>query len=77
MPDLVGLQIERVGVGWRPLPIDGLPIIGHIPGNPRIYLASMHSGVTLAPIVGRSVAMEILDGLRLESLADFRVERLL
>ncbi len=77
VPDLVGLQIERVGVGWRPLPIDGLPIIGHIPGNPRIYLASMHSGVTLAPIVGRSVAMEILDGLRLESLADFRVERFL
>jgi glycine/D-amino acid oxidase-like deaminating enzyme len=36
----------------------------------------MHSGVTLAPIIGHLAAMEILDGVRVDALADFRLERL-
>ena len=44
---------------------------------PGIYLASMHSGVTLAPIVGHLAAMEILDNARVDLLSDFRVERFL
>ena len=74
---LASAEVERVGVGWRPLPLDGLPTIGHVPSAPRVYLASMHSGVTLAPIVGHLAAMEILDGARVELLDDFRVERFL
>lgn len=74
---LAGAEVERVGVGWRPLPLDGLPTIGHVPKSPQVYLASMHSGVTLAPIVGHLAAMEILDGARVELLDDFRVERFL
>ena len=75
-PALAEAEVERVGVGWRPLPVDGLPVIGHVPGSPRIYLASMHSGVTLAPIAGHLAALEILDRARVELLADFRLERL-
>jgi len=45
--------------------------------KPSIYLAAMHSGVTLAPIIGRFAAMEILDGVTVDALADFRLERLL
>ena len=66
----------RVGVGWRPLPVDGLPIVGHPLSVPGLYLAVMHSGVTLAPLVGHLAAMEILDGVRVDGLADFRYERL-
>ena len=77
VPSLADAEVERVGVGWRPLPLDGLPTIGHVPDSPRVYLASMHSGVTLAPIVGHLAAMEILDGTRAEMLTDFRVERFL
>jgi glycine/D-amino acid oxidase-like deaminating enzyme len=69
-------EIERVGVGWRPLPVDGLPVIGHVPAYPRVYLAAMHSGVTLAPIVGHLAAMEILDRIRMNLLNHFRIERL-
>jgi len=77
LPQLAQAEVESVGVGWRPLPLDGLPIVGHVPDMPRIYLASMHSGVTLAPIIGHLAALEILDGVRVDLLADFRLERLL
>jgi glycine/D-amino acid oxidase-like deaminating enzyme len=76
VPGLADAIPEQVGVGWRPLPVDGLPIIGRTPQMPGVYLASMHSGVTLAPIVGRLAAMEILDGLEVSPLEPFRVQRL-
>jgi len=75
LPPLNGAEVEKVGVGWRPLPVDGLPIVGRSETNPGVYLAAMHSGVTLAPIIGHFAAMEILDGVRVDSLADFRIER--
>lgn len=75
VPALGDAQVESVGVGWRPLPLDGLPVIGRPKSNGGIYLAAMHSGVTLAPIVGHLAAMEILDGVSVDLLADFRVER--
>jgi glycine/D-amino acid oxidase-like deaminating enzyme len=68
-------EVERVGIGWRPLPLDGLPVIGRPKEAAGIYLASMHSGVTLAPVVGHLAAMEILDGVSVDLLSDFRVER--
>lgn len=77
VPELKIAEVESVGVGWRPLPLDGLPIIGRPEKNPGIYLAAMHSGVTLAPIVGHLAALEILDGVTVDLLADFRVERFL
>lgn len=77
VPKLADAEVATVGVGWRPLPLDGLPTIGHVPDAPRVYLASMHSGVTLAPIVGHLAALEILDGARVNLLDDFRVERFL
>ena len=75
IPQIADAKVERVGVGWRPLPRDGLPIVGHPEAAPGIYLAAMHSGVTLAPIIGQLAAMEILDGVRVDLLADFRYER--
>lgn len=77
VPQLADVEVASVGVGWRPLPKDGLPVIGHLRNVPQLYLAAMHSGVTLAPIVGHLAAMEILDGLRVETLADYRYERFL
>lgn len=75
LPRIADAQVESVGVGWRPLPRDGLPVVGHPMSVPGIYLAAMHSGVTLAPVIGHLAAMEILDGVRVDMLADFRYER--
>jgi glycine/D-amino acid oxidase-like deaminating enzyme len=75
VPQIADAKVERVGVGWRPLPRDGLPVIGRPEAAPGIYLAVMHSGITLAPIIGHLGAMEILDGVRVHLLSDFRYER--
>jgi glycine/D-amino acid oxidase-like deaminating enzyme len=69
------LELEQVTVGIRPMPEDGEPVLGFAPDLPGLYLAAMHSGITLAPAVGRFAAMEILDGARVEMLEPYRPER--
>jgi glycine/D-amino acid oxidase-like deaminating enzyme len=71
------LELEKVTVGFRPMPEDGKPVVGFAPELPGLYLATMHSGITLAPAVGRFAAMEILDGTRVEMLEPYRPERFL
>lgn len=54
-------------VGVRPIPKDSFPAVGRAPGIAGLYVAVMHSGITLAPAIGRFVAEEIMrdrrDGL--------------
>ena len=75
VPALSAVRRAHVRIGWRPMPADGLPIIGHGSKAPNVYFATMHSGVSLAPIVGRLAAEEILDGARFEILEKFRPQR--
>ena len=74
-PGIAQSKIERVSIGWRPLPVDGHPVIGASPNRPDIYLAIMHSGVTLAPIVGQLAAREITAEVTVPQLSDYRPER--
>ena len=67
-----GDGIEDVYIGWRPLPLDGHPVIGASPAVPSAYIAIAHSGVTLAPIIGKLAAQELLTGRASERLADYR-----
>ena len=55
----------------RPMPADGLPIIGPLPGRRGAYIAVMHSAVTLAASAGRLVAAEVLDARTSESFSTF------
>ena len=59
-----GLELDFHTVGYRPTPIDGFPIIGRAEGVNGLYVAVMHSGITLAPAAGLFAAREILDGER-------------
>ena len=68
-------NIDKVSLGWRVLPKDDYPIIGYAGTQPPLYLAAMHSGITLAPLVGRLAATEILDGVEVELLQPYRLER--
>ena len=55
----VDLEWESVALAMRPVPEDGLPVIGACGPN-GTYVATMHSGVTLAAIVGELVTEELL-----------------
>ncbi len=75
LPDLDVDAIEKVTLGWRPLPKDGFPVVGFSPRAADVYVAVMHSGVTLAPFIGRAAAVEILDGVELDALQPYRLSR--
>lgn len=56
------LQVESVRVGVRPIPVDGLPILGFDDSIENLYQAVQHSGVTLCLELAHRVANHILDG---------------
>lgn len=70
---------DQVGMAYRPMPQDGLPAIGAIGGAigpDGLYVAVMHSGVTLAAITGEAVAAEVMgQGGYDRMLAPYRPQR--
>ena len=75
VPQLKAVKLEEVVIGWIPSTHNGGPVVGHLKNIPGAYLATTNSGVTLAPIIGKLVAMELLDGTESNLLADFRPDR--
>ena len=75
VPRLAGVSIASQRVGQRALTADGRPAVGPIPGCDGVYLAVMHSGVTLGPYVARLAAGEIADGVADARLDDYRPDR--
>ncbi|MEI9420279.1 FAD-binding oxidoreductase [Mesorhizobium sp. Cs1299R1N1] len=73
--DSDGLELDFHTVGYRPTPIDGFPIIGRAEGMDGVYIAVMHSGITLAPAVGLFATREILGGERDPLLAPYGLSR--
>lgn len=69
------LEFEGQTVGYRPIPKDGFPMVGPVRGIDGLYVAVMHSGVTLAPAVGRFVADEIVKGQRDALLQPYGADR--
>jgi glycine/D-amino acid oxidase-like deaminating enzyme len=49
---------------YRPLTVDGIPLIGPVPGAPGAFLATGHAswGILNAPATGRMISEMILDG---------------
>lgn len=68
-----GLKIEKIRHGVRPMPLDGYPAIGRLSNG--AYVAVMHSGVTLGPLVGELVAREIAEDVEVDMLEPFRPGR--
>ncbi len=70
-------EVELEWTGLRPYPADGLPVLGRVPGNERVFLATGHGrmGITLAPTTGRLLAEVILDGAAPPELEPFSVDR--
>ncbi|WP_187430362.1 D-amino acid dehydrogenase [Roseobacter fucihabitans] len=58
---LIGRDVawEQVTLAHRPVPHDGLPAVGAC-GPEGLYVTTMHSGATLAPLVAEMAASEIM-----------------
>lgn len=69
------LALDFHSVGYRPMPADGFPIVGRAPGANGLYVAVTHSGITLAPAIGRFAAEEILSGGCEPLLGPYRLSR--
>lgn len=73
---LPGLEAEAVTHAERPVPGDGLPVVGPVGAVPGLWLAVLHSGVTLAAIVAEALAAEITGQGEEPLFAPFRPARL-
>lgn len=64
LPPLEQANLIRVFAGLRPHVAGGLPIIGPLPDQPSVVVATGHEGdgIMLAPVTGRLVAQLICDG---------------
>ncbi len=74
----VDLRWEEVALALRPVPQDGLPVIGAC-GPDGLYTAVMHSGITLAPLAAELLAAEVvgqgLSNMQADLVAPYRPDR--
>jgi len=57
------------------MPKDGFPIVGFAESCPNLYVVVTHSGVTVAPILGELVSLEVLDRVKVQMLEPYRLSR--
>lgn len=69
------LEVASIGVGGKPIPGDGEPVVGALKAIAGYYVAFSHSGATLGLIVGELLAYEVAKGAEHPMLATFRPER--
>ena len=75
LPAIADAEAMPTPVGYRPMPLDGFPVLGFTKAVPNLYIALMHSGVTLAPLVGEMATLEIVDDVRVDWFARYRPDR--
>lgn len=57
------------------MPEDGYPIVGFHDQIKGLYLTVMHSAITLAPIISRLAANEIINNVQMKELESCRLIR--
>jgi glycine/D-amino acid oxidase-like deaminating enzyme len=68
-------ELESYGVGPKPIPGDGEPVLGPLDTVRGCHVAFSHSGATLGLIAGELLADEIVSGRPHPLLAGFRPSR--
>jgi D-hydroxyproline dehydrogenase subunit beta len=68
------IHFARQAMALRPVPADGLPVVGPGPLE-GLWIAVMHSGATLAPVVAERLSEEITGGPQSPFLAEFGPKR--
>ncbi|HEU4488137.1 MAG TPA: FAD-dependent oxidoreductase [Actinomycetota bacterium] len=62
IPGIASAEMQGTRFGVRPVPPDGLPIVGFTSDVANLYVVVSHSGVHLAPLLGRLAARELAGG---------------
>ena len=75
LPKLEYVDSVRTSMVYRPMPIDGLPVIGFTKQINNVYFAITHSGVTLGPLISEYASIEITTGSSVELLSNYRPDR--
>ena len=75
LPAIADAKAIPTPIGYRPMPLDGFPVLGFTEAVPNLYIALMHSGVTLAPLVGEMATLEIADDVQIDWFSPYRPER--
>lgn len=68
------ITFAHQAMAMRPVPGDGLPVAGKGPLD-GLWIAVMHSGATLAPVVAECLAAEMTGGPESALLTDYRPAR--
>ena len=76
-PGLRTASIREIRVGLRPLSQDGMPVVGSVPGHPRVHVVTGHGpvGLHLGPYSGKVAADAITTGTWSSEMTAFGVER--
>jgi glycine/D-amino acid oxidase-like deaminating enzyme len=69
------VKLVAVKVGVRPMPADGVSIVGPVSDLRNLWVAVTHSAVTVGPLLGRLVAEEMTGGPASPLLEPFRPDR--
>jgi glycine/D-amino acid oxidase-like deaminating enzyme len=69
------LALDHYGVGRKPIPGDGEPVLGELDEVPGLFVAFTHSGATVGLISGELLAEEITSGTPSALLERFRPGR--
>jgi fructosyl amine oxidase (glucosone-forming) len=69
------LKAASYGIGPKPIPGDGEPVIGRVDDVNGLYVAFTHSGATLGLIAGELLAYEIITSASHPMLAEFNARR--
>jgi glycine/D-amino acid oxidase-like deaminating enzyme len=69
------LAAGSCGVGRKPIPGDGHPVLGAVRGVDGLHVAFTHSGATIGLIAGELLAEEIVSGTPSPLLDPFRPDR--
>ena len=77
VPNFIGAKIRREWAGLRPASLDGLPVMGRLPGWSNVWVSTGHfrNGILLAPASGKIVAQSIFAGQPEAKLAPFTPDR--
>ncbi len=74
-PGLRNLNVIRLWAGLRPFTVDGLPILGEVGRLKGVFLATGHSGITLAQVTGKVISELVTRGRTSTPLDEFTLER--